>query len=273
MEHGIPELALTELTSGGENLPLLVVGPSLGTSVSAMWSVAAVRLGTMFTVVGWDLPGHDASPPAERFTLADIAAGLLSALDRRSAGVRFHYAGDSLSGAVGLQLLLDAPGRLQSATLCCTGARIGEPEGWYERAQTVRSGGTAVLLDSAADRWFGPGFPERDPQTAQALLDDLAATDTASYAAACDALATFDVRGRLAEIATPVLAVAGDHDSVLTPTVLGYIATGVQSGMLVVLDGVAHLAPAEAPDRVADLIMQHAGDPPESNDRSTDRKN
>jgi hypothetical protein len=43
--------------------------------------------------------------------------------------------------------------------------------------------------------------------------------------------------------------------------------------MLVVLDGVAHLAPAEAPDRVADLIMQHAGDPPESNDRSTDRKN
>ena len=26
------------------------------------------------------------------------------------------------------------------------------------------------------------------------------------------------------------------------------------------LDGVAHLAPAEAPDRVADLIMQHAGD-------------
>jgi hypothetical protein len=33
------------------------------------------------------------------------------------------------------------------------------------------------------------------------------------------------------------------------------------------------LAPAEAPDRVADLIMQHAGDPPESNDRSTDRKN
>ena len=70
-----------------------------------------------------------------------------------------------------------------------------------------------------------------------------------------------------------MLAVAGDHDSVLTPTVLGYIATGVQSGMLVVLDGVAHLAPAEAPDRVADLIMQHAGDPPESNDRSTDRKN
>jgi len=81
------------------------------------------------------------------------------------------------------------------------------------------------------------------------------------------------VRGRLAEIATPVLAVAGDYDSVLAPSVLEYIASGVQSRRLVVLDGVAHLAPAEAPDRVADLIMQHAGDPPESNDRSTDRKN
>jgi pimeloyl-ACP methyl ester carboxylesterase len=55
--------------------------------------------------------------------------------------------------------------------------------------------------------------------------------------------------------------VAGDYDSVLTPLALEYIASGVQSGRLVLLDGVAHLAPAEAPDRVADLMMQHAGDP------------
>jgi 3-oxoadipate enol-lactonase/4-carboxymuconolactone decarboxylase len=42
---------------------------------------------------------------------------------------------------------------------------------------------------------------------------------------------------------------------VITPTTLRHIAAGVQSGRLVVLDGVAHLAPAEAPDRVADLIL------------------
>src|SRR4029450_2682505 len=77
----------------------------------------------------------------------------------------------------------------------------------------VRSAGTAVLLDSAPERWFAPGFADRDPQTAAALLDDLAACEKESYAAACEALAEFDVRNRLPEIAAPLLAVAGAQDA------------------------------------------------------------
>ena len=54
-----------------------------------------------------------------------------------------------------------------------------------------------------------------------------------------------------------MLAVAGAED-VPTPTdSLREIAEGVQHGRLVELDGVAHLAPAEAPAEVARLIRQH----------------
>ncbi len=57
------------------------------------------------------------------------------------------------------------------------------------------------------------------------------------------------MRDRLAEIGVPVLAVAGAED-VATPTdKLREIADGVKHGRLVELDGVAHLAPAEAPER------------------------
>ena len=56
-----------------------------------------------------------------------------------------------------------------------------------------------------------------------------------------------------------MLAVAGVEDPVTTPAVLRRIASGVQIGRSVVLDGVAHLAPAESPDRVADLIVEHTG--------------
>ena len=52
----------------------------------------------------------------------------------------------------------------------------------------------------------------------------------------------------------PVTAVAGAHDPVCPPAVLEIVARGVQDGRLVVLDDVAHLAPAEAPQVVADLI-------------------
>jgi 3-oxoadipate enol-lactonase/4-carboxymuconolactone decarboxylase len=70
-------------------------------------------------------------------------------------------------------------------------------------------------------------------------------------------LATFDVRDRLGEITAPVLAVAGAEDQPAPPEGLALIAEGVRNGRLVVLDGVAHLAPAESPAEVAALIDQH----------------
>jgi 3-oxoadipate enol-lactonase / 4-carboxymuconolactone decarboxylase len=126
----------------------------------------------------------------------------------------FHYAGDSIGGAVGLQLLLDAPERVSSATLLCTGAVIGDPESWHARAATVHASGTEAVVDSSAQRWFGVGFADRQPAAATALLD--------------------------------------------APENLRRIATSVKDGRLVVLDGVGHLAPAEAPQRVADLIRGQA---------------
>ena len=59
----------------------------------------------------------------------------------------------------------------------------------------------------------------------------------------------FDVTERLAEIANPVLAIAGAEDIATPPESLARIASGVKDGRLVVLDGVGHLAPAEAPNQ------------------------
>ena len=254
-----PQLAAIELASGPTDGPLLVLGPSLGTSVTNLWGAAAQRLGQRFRILGWDLPGHGNSAPASDFTVSDLAAAVLGAVDARAGeSSMFGYAGDSLGGAAGLQLMLEAPGRVGWAVLCCTGARIGEPHGWRDRVAAVRSGGTAVLLDSAPERWFAPGYSDRDPQTAAALLNDLAACDDGSYAAACEALAEFDVRSRIADIGAPLLAVAGGRDVVTPPGLLRHLAAGVQQGRLVVLDGVGHLAPAEAPDRLAALIADQA---------------
>ena len=255
----VPQLATVELAAGPSDRPLLVLGPSLGTFVSTLWEAAAQRLGQQFRVLGWDFPGHGDSAPAGDFTIRDLGAAVVSAVDAYAGEpTAFGYAGDSLGGAVGLQLMLDAPKRVAWAVLCCTGPRIGDPEGWRDRAAAVRSGGIAALLDSAPQRWWAPGFPDRNPQTAGALLDNLAACDDESYAAACEALAQFDVRNRLPEIAAPLLAVAGIHDASTPVRLLRHIAAGVQQGRVVVLDGVAHLAPAEAPDRVAVLIADHA---------------
>jgi 3-oxoadipate enol-lactonase/4-carboxymuconolactone decarboxylase len=146
-----------------------------------------------------------------------------------------------------------------SATLLCTGAAIGSPAGWRERAATVRAQGIEPMIAASAQRWFGPGFARREPGISAALLDALAGTDPESYAMTCEALAAFDVTDRLPEIVTPVLAIAGETDVPTPPDSLQRIVSGVKDGMLVVLDGVGHLAPAEAPHAVVELIADHVG--------------
>ncbi|GAB3762001.1 3-oxoadipate enol-lactonase/4-carboxymuconolactone decarboxylase [Nocardioides ginsengisegetis] len=265
-------MTVTAVRLGGRpDLPLLLLGPSLGTSATALWSDAARHLAQDFQVVAWDLPGHGSNrtPVEDPVTIASLAADVLDLVDAMVESftpVSFHYAGDSVGGAVGLQLLLDAPHRVASATLLCTGARIGTVESWTERAELVGTSGTPAVVSASAQRWFGPGFLDREPDRGSALLHSLADARDDGYVAVCRALAAFDVRDRLGEIKVPVLAVAGAED-VATPTDgLAEIADGVADGRLVVLDGVAHLAPAEAPEVVARLIRGHAHGEPDRDD-------
>jgi 3-oxoadipate enol-lactonase/4-carboxymuconolactone decarboxylase len=259
----VPKITGVQLTNPSAG-PLLLLGNSIGTSGTALWSASAAFLGERFHVVAWDLPGHgrNTDPVLDTFSMAELAAGVMAfadrvLIDRGEPGGRLYYAGDSLGGAVGLQALLDAPDRIAAAVLLCTGAKIGDAEGWHERAARVRELGIAVVINQSVERWFAPGFLQREPEVASQLLDSLRAADAEMYALACEALADFDVRSRLGEIAVPVLAVAGGEDFATPPELLTEIANGVQRGELQILDGVAHLAPAEVPEEVAKLIIKH----------------
>jgi 3-oxoadipate enol-lactonase / 4-carboxymuconolactone decarboxylase len=255
----IPDLRAVDF-GGPAAAPVILLGPSLGTSAATLWGGVARPLTRHARVVGWDLPGHGRSGPAQPFTVAELAAAVLTLADRHDIGT-FHYAGDSVGGAVGLQLALDAPQRIATATLLCTGAVIGSPLGWRDRAATVRADGIGPMVTAAPERWFAAGFTEREPGVTAALLDSLAHTDPHAYALTCEALAEFDVTQRLSEIGTPVLAVAGSDDVPTPPEALQRIADGVTDGRFVLLDGIGHLAPAEAPNRVAGLIADHAALP------------
>lgn len=243
--------------------PLLVVGPSLGTS-SVLWAQAAALLGDEFDVVAWDLPGHGVSPAAaETFSVAELADAVVGLIDAIAPGERFHYAGVSLGGATGLQLGIKHADRLKSLSIQCSGAKLGTPEGWLERAETVRTQGTPVMIQGSAERWFGPGFMDREPELSSRLLHALRDADRFSYAFCCEALAGFDVREQLGSITVPTLAVAGAEDGVAPPPFAAEIADGITAGggtaSAVTLDGVAHLAPAEAPGPVADLLRDFIG--------------
>lgn len=218
---------VTTVRLGGRpDQPLLLLGPALGTSARALWAPAAEHLAEHFQVVAWDLPGHgtNTTPVEEPFTMAELAAGVLEAVGSMG-GLQpptVHYAGVDVGGVVGLHLVLDAPGRVATATLLATGAVAG-----------------------GLDPLPAPG-PVAGP------------TAEAGYAAVCGALAESDVRRRLRRVDAPVLAVAGADDATTPVGSVREVADGVQDGRLVVLDGAGHLAPADAPGEVARLVREHA---------------
>jgi 3-oxoadipate enol-lactonase len=238
--------------------PLMVVGPSLGTS-SILWNRAASLLGNDFDVVAWDLPGHGVSPAAaETFDVAGLAEAVVDLVDAIAPGEAFHYAGVSLGGATGLQLAIKHGERLKSLSVQCSGPKLGTPEAWLERAETVRNQGTPVMIQGSAQRWFAPGFMEREPEFSSQLLHALRDADRFSYAFCCEALAAFDVRAELGSIRVPTQIIAGAEDGVAPPALAEETAAGITAGggtaTAVTLEGVAHLAPAEAPAHVAELL-------------------
>jgi pimeloyl-ACP methyl ester carboxylesterase len=248
-------LSITRLAGVPGDGDLLVVGPSLGTSVTALWSSAARLLGDRFEVVGWDLPGHGHSAPVTTsFSVADLAVAVVGLTDPLAGhGRRCWYAGVSAGGAVGLQAALDT-GVFEGVAVIAASARIGEPTGWQERAALVRRAGTSVMVEGSAGRWFAPGFIDRHPDTAGALLTSLAETDAESYAGVCEALASFDVRDRLPGLDIPVVMMPGEHDGVVTVDQARATADAGPGMSLHVLAGCGHLPPAEDPAQTAAAI-------------------
>ncbi|MEU7202730.1 3-oxoadipate enol-lactonase [Streptomyces sp. NPDC045470] len=251
---------------GPADAPPLVLGPSLGTSLQ-VWEPQMAALARRFRVVRWDLPGHGGTPSDVLTgagtgtgrtdgpcTVADLGGLVLALAD--SLGLdRFAYAGISLGGAVGAWLAVHHPERIASLALLCSSARFGEPAAWHERAALVRAQGLAPVAATAAGRWFTPGFA-RSP-AADGLLAGLRAVAPEGYAACCDALATYDLRGALDRIGAPTLVVAGRDDPATPPAHARELADGIPAASLTEVAGAAHLANAEQPVPVLAALLGH----------------
>lgn len=237
--------------------PLLVLLPSLGTTAE-LWDGVVARLAETSDrprILRVDLPGHGASPVArDGFTVADLARSVLDVVDDVGGGA-FHLAGDSLGGAIALELAVTASDRVLSLALFCTGAAIGTPQGWAERAAQVRASGTASVVAGSAQRWFAPGYLDAHPDgPGGRALRTLVDVDDESYALCCEALAGFDRRAELGRVAAPAVVVAGALDAVTTPDVMRELAEGIPGARFVELAESSHLIPLEHPAAATDLL-------------------
>jgi 3-oxoadipate enol-lactonase len=240
---------------GPEDAPLLVLSSSLGTT-TRLWEPQLEAFAVRFRVLRHDHPGHGDSPvPRGPVEVEQIAGAVLELVDELGVE-RFSFCGLSLGGMVGMCLAARVPKRVETLTLCCTGAKLGTREEWLERAALVRAEGTGVLVERQRERWFTAAF--RDGEVAQSYLDELAAIPREGYASYCEAVGAFDFRGELGRIAAPTLVVAGQEDPVTPPEVVELLSDGIVDAETLVVPHAAHLANLEQPEAVAAAVLRHA---------------
>ncbi|WP_328695129.1 bifunctional 3-oxoadipate enol-lactonase/4-carboxymuconolactone decarboxylase PcaDC [Streptomyces sp. NBC_00342] len=240
---------------GPEDAPVLVIGPSLGTTWH-MWDRQIAELTQHWRVFRFDLPGHGGAPAHPATAVGELAARLLATLD--GLGVqRFGYAGCSIAGAIGAELALRHPHRVASLALVAASARFGSADEFRQRGVIVRTNGLEPMARAAPERWFTSGFAAAQPAIVEWAVQMVRTTDPGCYIAACEALAAFDIRGELGRIGVPTLVLVGAEDQVTGPGDARTLVAGIPDARLALVPGASHLAPVEQPGAVTDLLLTH----------------
>ncbi|MFB6361181.1 MAG: alpha/beta fold hydrolase [Halobacteriales archaeon] len=231
---------------GGDGPPILAVHGS--GSNHGVWR-AQHRLADEWPFVAVDLSGHgdseDIDTPPGPETLEAYVEDVVAVARETNAGV---LCGNSLGGAVVLQLALEADLDPAALLLVGTGAKLGVRSdllGWlgsdFDRAiefllgpNRLLAGGDDRYLSAAEEsmRSAGQAVTERDFRTSHA----------------------FDVRDRLGEIRTPGLAVTGEHDELTPPAYHEYLAEELPAGEWTTISNAAHLSMLERPAAFNDAV-------------------
>ncbi|MEV8549262.1 4-carboxymuconolactone decarboxylase [Streptomyces glaucescens] len=240
---------------GREDAPVLILGPSLGTTWH-MWDRQVPELTEQWRVLRFDLPGHGGAPAHPAGSVSELTTRLLATLD--GLGVqRFGYAGCALGGAIGVELALRHPERLASLVLIAASPRFGTADEFRQRGVIVRTNGLDPIARTSPDRWFTTGFAAAQPAITDWAVQMVRTTDPGCYIAACEALATFDVRPELGRVGVPTLVLVGSEDQVTGPAEARTLVAGIPDARLAVVPGASHLVPVEQPAAVTDLLVTH----------------
>ncbi len=215
---------------------------------AALWAASLAALAPR-RVIAMDMPGYDGTRPAlDGFeALADAAVALLDAQGVAQADVVGH----SLGGMIALEMALRHPASVRRLVIVASSPAFGsrDPafrESFLAARQKPLDAGIGMAGVAAA---LVPGMlgPLADPAAAPAAMAAMASVDEAAYRATLATLTSFDRRPDLPRVTQPTLLIAGEADQTAPPRGMARMAEAMPDARLLVIPGVGHLLPLEAP--------------------------
>ena len=205
----------------------------------------AQALSDRYTVTLPHLPGFAGSAVAGP-GLPDVADRMAEAIAGDKPPVTII--GNGYGSFVALVLALRHPHLVQKLVLAGTGAVFTEPgrQAFRGMAAAVGSKGLGAIADVAMRRLFAPAFQESNAALMAERRTAFLATDPQVFTGACAELAALDLRGEVANLAMPLLALAGDGDEATPAPMAKELASLVPGARYVELPGLAHVPQLQA---------------------------
>jgi 3-oxoadipate enol-lactonase len=233
--------------AGPPRAPALAFSNSLGATLS-MWDPQMPVFEKQFRVLRYDTRGHgQSSVTPGPYAIEQLARDVLALLDELKLD-RVYFCGLSMGGQTGMWLALNAAGRFHKLVLCNTAAKIGTPEMWNTRIESVRKGGMKSISSAVMERWFSADYRTKSPDVVVSTKLMLEGANPEGYAANCAAIRDFDARESIVAIRVPTFVIAGTHDAATTPSDGHYLADRIAGARYVELNA-AHLSNIENRDR------------------------
>ena len=235
--------------------PRLLLIHSLGLD-SSIWEHTALHLAGDFEILLYDCRGHGRSEKRPGpYTLQLFADDAVCILEQYG-WAKTYVAGCAMGGAIAQSLADAAPSMLIGLALIDTTAfyDLAGSEQWKIRAKRAKLEGFASLLPEQEKKWFTASFKESNPHIANHLNHVFLRNDVECYAAACNMLATMDLRVSSSRISIPTVIAVG-QENVITPVAMAtQLQSIIRESRLEILDTGKHLAPVQSPKQIATLI-------------------
>jgi 3-oxoadipate enol-lactonase len=237
----------------GEGPPLFLFHSLL--SDRASFDAITPELAKSFRVIVPELPGFGRSQ-AVTSGLAAVADRMAEAVKDAARGEQTVVLGNGYGGFVALLMATRHPGVAGKFVLADCGAAFSETgrEAFRNMATASKAKGLAAITDVAMRRLFAPEFQESHPDLMADRRAAFLKTDPEVFRAACDALATLDLRPELAKVNVPVLVLVGEHDEATPPPMSHELAGLLPQAHLKIIPGCAHVPQLQSPRLFLDAI-------------------
>ncbi len=199
---------------------------------------------------------HHGTVAVADLTSADSIAAMAGHV-LATAPPRFALAGLSMGGVVALEILRQAPGRVDRLALIDTQARPDDAAARERRLALIELARSGAFRSVPQRLLSLLVHPDRlaDVALVTAVVAMAEAVGPDAFIRQQTALiGRIDSRPTLPAIACPTLVLAGRQDALTPPPVQEEMAAAIPDATLVILSRCGHLAPLERPDAVTRLL-------------------